>query len=265
MTIGEPFVREGGAGPQIVCLHSNASSSTQWRSLMERLAPRFHVLAPDAYGAGKSPEWPSARTIGLVDEVALIAPMLLRSPEPVTLVGHSYGAAVALKAAVLHPGRVRALALYEPTMFSLLDAQSPPPNDADGIREAVRRAATALDANDADAAAGFFIDYWMGRGSWEATPDSRKPPIIASIVNVRRWAHALTTEATPLAAFAALDIPVLYMIGSDSPASARGVARLLAPALPGARIERFEGIGHMGPITHADRINTAIEQFLLSL
>ena len=35
-----PFIREAGAGPGVVCLHSNASSSGQWRALMERLALR---------------------------------------------------------------------------------------------------------------------------------------------------------------------------------------------------------------------------------
>jgi pimeloyl-ACP methyl ester carboxylesterase len=40
-----------------------------------------------------------------------------------TLVGHSYGAAVALIAALATPGRVRAMALYEPTLFALLDAE----------------------------------------------------------------------------------------------------------------------------------------------
>ena len=44
------------------------------------------------------------------------------------LVGHSYGAAVALIAALACPERVRALVLYEPTLFSLVDADAPPPN-----------------------------------------------------------------------------------------------------------------------------------------
>ena len=38
-----PFVREVGAGPTVVCLHSSASSSAQWRPLMERLAGRHRA------------------------------------------------------------------------------------------------------------------------------------------------------------------------------------------------------------------------------
>src|SRR5258708_17546859 len=111
----EPFFREAGAGPGIVCTHANASTSGQWQALMRLLAPRFHVLAPDLYGSGKSPEWPSDRVISLRDEVAFIEPVLSRAGTPPALVCHSYGAAVALIAALVNPGRVRALALYEPT------------------------------------------------------------------------------------------------------------------------------------------------------
>jgi pimeloyl-ACP methyl ester carboxylesterase len=160
------------------------------------------------------------------------------------------------------PDRVQALALYEPVLFSLLDAESPPPNEADGIRSAVARSAAALDAGDLSSAAEHFIDYWMGRGAWARTPDQRKGPIAASMVDVRGWAGALLDEPTPLAAFAELNVPVLYMMGSESPASSRGVGRLLTRALPRVRLVEFGGLGHMGPITHAEMVNDAIVRFL---
>jgi pimeloyl-ACP methyl ester carboxylesterase len=261
MTPAEPHVREAGAGAPVVCLHSNASSSSQWRGLMELLSPTHHVLAPDSYGCGRSPDWPSPRSITLADEVALLAPLLARLRPPLTLVGHSYGAAVALKAALTAAVQVRALVLYEPTLFSLVDAATPQPNQADGIRQAVAAAGAALDRGDRDAAACAFIDYWMGAGSWAQTPQARKPAIAASVVNVRRWAHALTTEPAPLAAFRALDVPVLYMVGQRSTVSAHGVARRLAAALPRAELLTFEKLGHMGPITHPDGVNEAIAAF----
>jgi pimeloyl-ACP methyl ester carboxylesterase len=257
-----PFYREAGAGPGVVCLHANASTSGQWRGLMDRLAPKFRIFAPDLYDCGKSPHWPSDRVIRLADEAALIEPVLEQAGAPLALVGHSYGAAVALIAALANPGRVRALALYEPTLFALIDAERPAPNDADGIRNSVADASIALNAGNPDAAAERFIDYWMGAGAWQQTLEPRRPPIAASVANIRRWAHALFTEPTPLAAFGTLDVPVLYMIGKRSTASAHGVARLLAPALP--RVERvtFEALGHMGPVTDPDRVNEVIGQFL---
>jgi len=257
-----PFFREAGAGPGVVCLHSNASSSGQWRGLMDLLAPKYHVLAADSYGAGKSPAWPTDRPVRLRDEAALLEPVFARAGEPFTLVGHSYGAAVALIAALARPHRVRALALYEPTLFALVDAESPPPNEADGIRGAVAGAAAALDAGNLEGAAECFIDFWMGKGAWGNTPEARKAPIAASVVNIRGWAEALFGEPTPLQAFAGLRIPVLYMIGKRSPASSLGVARLLTKTLPRVEVVEFEGLGHMGPVTHSEIVNEAISRFL---
>ena len=198
-------------------------------------------------------------------EAEFIEPVLQRAGAPLVLVGHSYGAAVALIAALRQPARVKALVLYEPTLFSLVDAESPPPNAADGIRQAVAAAAAALGRGDANGAAEHFIDYWMGAGSWAGMPASRQAPIAASVRNVRRWAHALTTEPAPLAAWRALDMPVLYMLGGRSTASAHGVARLLAPALPHATQHRFEALGHMGPVTDPEPVNRAIEDFIARL
>jgi pimeloyl-ACP methyl ester carboxylesterase len=257
-----PYFREVGSGPGVVCLHANASSSSQWRALMEILAPRYHVLAADSFGAGKSPAWPTDGPVLLRDEVALLEPVLARAGEPFSLVAHSYGAAVALIAAMERPERIRALALYEPVLFSLLDAESPPPNDADGIRAAVADAVAALEARDPEGAARCFVDYWMGAGAWERTPQARRGPIVASISSVGGWGEALIAEPTPLKAFSRLDAPVLYMIGKDSPASSRGVARLLTRALPNVEVLEFEGLGHMGPVTHPEVVNEAIADFL---
>jgi pimeloyl-ACP methyl ester carboxylesterase len=229
---------------------------------MDLLAPKFHVLAPDSYGSGKSPEWPSDRVIRLGDEVALIEPVLAKAGSPVALVGHSYGAAVALIAALANPARVRAMALYEPTLFALLDAERPAPNEAEGIRSVIADASVALDAGNRDAAAERFIDYWMGDGAWKQIPEQRKPPIAASVTNMRRWAHALFTEPTPLNAFRSLDVPVLYMVGKRSRPSALGVARLLLAALPRVELVEFENIGHMGPVTDPGSVNEVIKHFL---
>jgi pimeloyl-ACP methyl ester carboxylesterase len=254
------FVRQAGRGPRVVCIHANASSSRQWLSLIDKLAPSFEVLAPDCYGAGRGPGWTVDRAIGLADEADLVEPLF--EPAPVVLVGHSYGAAVALTLALRQPSRVRALALYEPTLFSLLDAESPAPNDADGIRAAGADAVAAVEAGEANTAARRFIDYWMGHGAWDRTPEHRKAPILASITNVGAWGRALFGDATPLSAFGALDMPVLYMTGGRSTPSALGVARLLSTALPNVRLLNFAAMGHMGPVTHPEAVNDAIADFL---
>jgi pimeloyl-ACP methyl ester carboxylesterase len=257
-----PYFRETGAGPGVVCIHANAGASSQWRALMERLSPSHRIFAPDSFGAGRSPAWPADRVVTLSDEVALLEPVFAEAGDPFFLVGHSYGAAVALVAALARPERIRAIALYEPTLFALLEEEAPGQEAANGIRLAVADAAAAIDAGEPAAAAQRFIDYWMGPGSWAGMPEARQPPIAASMVNVAGWARALFCEPTPLRAFRALDLPVLYMVGGQSPASSRGVARLLTGALANVTVMEFAGLGHMGPVTHPELVNDAVAGFL---
>ena len=258
----QPYFREAGTGEGVVCLHSNASASAQWRSLMERLAPRFHVLAPDSLGAGRSPAWPKDTTVALSDEVALLEPVFARAGKPFSLVGHSYGGAVALITALAKPGSIKALALYEPTLFCLLEEEAPGQAAANGIRETAADAAAAVERGDPSAAAERFIDYWMGSGSWAAMPPPRQAVVAASMSNISGWAQALFGETTSLDAFRRLDVPVLYMMGARSPPSSLGVARLLTRTLPNVTVVAFDQLGHMGPVTHPEPVNEAIAQFL---
>jgi pimeloyl-ACP methyl ester carboxylesterase len=231
MSQTEPYFREAGSGPGVVCLHSNASSSAQWRGLIDLLSIDHHVLAPDLYGAGRSVDWHSDREIALLDEVRFIEPVLAKAGESFSLVGHSYG-------------------------------QSPPVGSVEGIQDAVRLASAALDAGDGEAAAEYFIDFWMGEGTWKATPAARRGPIAESVVNVRRWRHALFTEPTLASAFGALEMPILYMVGGESPESARAVGRALSPILPNVKVVEVQGWGHMAPITHAAAVNAQIAAFV---
>jgi pimeloyl-ACP methyl ester carboxylesterase len=226
------------------------------------LSDRYRVVAPDCYGSGKSPPMPSDRMLTLTDEAVFLEPAFASAGTPFALVAHSYGAAVALIAALARPERVQALALYEPTLFALVDANHPPPNDAEGIRSTAAAARAALDVGNLDLAAECFIDFWAGSGTWKSIPSARKPAITSSIINIPQWARALFTEPTPLAAFRELDMPILYMLGARSPESSRAVARLLIPELPRVRVVEFDALGHMGPVTHPEVVNDAIASFL---
>lgn len=120
-----PQFRETGAGPAIVCLHSSASSSGQWRALTERLADRFKVIAADLYGCGKTPAWPSDHPMYLDDELERLSPAFRAAGDRFHLIGHSYGVAIALKAALKDPQRLISLVLYEPVLFSVLVTGAP--------------------------------------------------------------------------------------------------------------------------------------------
>jgi pimeloyl-ACP methyl ester carboxylesterase len=253
-----PSFREAGAGPGVVCLHSNASSSGQWRGLMDMLASKFRVIAADSYGAGKSPARPPDTMLG--DEVALLEPVFSRAGDPFALVGHSYGGAVALVAAVTYPERVRALALYEPTLFALVERETP--RDVDGIRRTVVASVEQLKKGDKAAAARSFIDFWMEPGAYDRMPERNREAIAAAGVDVDEWRKALFGEPTPRDRFARLAIPVLLLVGKRSPLSSRSVARLLAQTLPRVEVLELDDCGHMAPVTQPERVNGAIARFL---
>ena len=42
-------------------------------------------------------------------------------------------------------------------------------------------------------------------------------------------------------------------------------ARKFSNVLPHARVLELEGIGHMGPVTHSEVVNSAIEIFLMEI
>jgi pimeloyl-ACP methyl ester carboxylesterase len=119
---GPTHVIEGGdpAAPPVVLIHGSDGVALDWpvSPLWEALAPHARLIAPDRPGHGHTPARPGSpvtvalnvrRLTQLLDALAL--------PGPVTLLGHSYGAAVALAFAAAHPQRVRALILVSPTAF----------------------------------------------------------------------------------------------------------------------------------------------------
>jgi pimeloyl-ACP methyl ester carboxylesterase len=257
-----PYFREAGAGTAVVCIHSSASSSGQWRALMERLANRFRVIAVDLYGSGKTAAWPQNRPMYLDDELALLSSVFQAAGDHFHLIGHSFGGAIALKAALENPDRLISLVLYEPVLFSVLMADAPQSAAAREILAVRDDTIRLVDEGNLNASAQRFVDYWMGEGTWAATPEPRRPVLAAAMRAVKPEWHAAFYEPTPLSAFAAVNVPTLFLTGTKSKASARAVARLLTAVLPRVRVEEIEGVGHMAPLTHPDRVNPLIERFL---
>ena len=257
-----PFHQEQGSGETVVCLHSNASTSAQWRQLSDLLADRFCVRAIDGYGAGRSPDWPPSIKATLDAEVDFLCTALEGADDQFHLVGHSYGAAVALQVAVRFPERVRSIAVYEPTLFYLVAGNDPAASPVAGIWQAAGDAAALVQRGDNASAAERFVDFWMKPGSWREMPAKRQDMVAHAVRHVGRWREATFATAAPAAAFASLQLPVLLMWGERSPESAQSVARLLGALLPQVTLAPQPGLGHMGPITDAERVNDRIASFL---
>jgi lipase len=101
--------------PPLVCLHGVTSHGRHFAKLAERLADRFHVVAPDLRGHGDStwePPWHLEQHVE--DVAAAVRGRGLAEPAP--WLGHSFGARVAFEVAAAEPGLVERLLLLDPAI-----------------------------------------------------------------------------------------------------------------------------------------------------
>ncbi|WP_162247147.1 alpha/beta fold hydrolase [Rhizobacter sp. Root404] len=258
----EPFVRESGNGPTVVCLHASASSSAQWRALTERLSGRFRVLAVDLHGCGRTPGWPGPLPLQLDDETTMLDPVWDRAGARFHLMGHSYGGAVAMHAAIRHVDRVASLLVYEPVMFGLLNKLEPDSMAASEINGVRADTSRFVASGHLDAAAARFGAYWLGDEAWAALTPERQAAMACAMPNVMPQWQAAFAEPPTRIEFGALSMPIQLLGGVCSTAAARAVSRLLADMLPHVFREELPGCGHMAPVTSPERVNPAIERFL---
>jgi pimeloyl-ACP methyl ester carboxylesterase len=157
---------------------------------------------------------------------------------------------------------VLSLVLYEPVLFGAVIADSRESAAAREILALRDDTIRLVDQGNLNLAAQRFVDYWTGEGTWLATPEPRRRALAEAMRAVKSQWHALLDEPTPLSGFEALDVPTLFMTGTESKASALAVTRLVTAVLPRVRREELEGMGHMGPVTHPGTVNPLIRRFL---
>jgi pimeloyl-ACP methyl ester carboxylesterase len=159
---GNPyFVRHWGKrdAPKLLMLHGFPEYSGAWNDLAPLLAERFHCIAPDQRGYGQSwrptevEHYKTALLVG--DLVALIG------DEPVTVLGHDWGASVAYALAISRPDLVSKLIIMNgvhPAPFQRELAKGGPQTDASQYIHYLRRTGveTALAADDFAKLMGLF-------------------------------------------------------------------------------------------------------------
>ena len=69
-------------------------------------------------------------------------------------------------------------------------------------------------------------------------------------------------EPAELEDYAMLMLPTLILCGECSPGPSRRIVEMLGAAMPGARIARIAGAGHMSPLTHANAVNALVRAHL---
>ena len=243
----------------VVLLHCSGSSGAQWRTLAARLGERYRVIAPDLIGYGAALPWSSSGEFSLAAEAAAVRSLLGTLGEPVHLVGHSYGGAVALHIARTRPELLRSLTLVEPSAFHLLRGGDA--IDAAAWREITDVAAEArgaLGVGDYGGGFGRFVDYWSGPGSWQAMPHDKRAVFAAQLGKVVLDFHALFSEPAELEDVCDIDLPTLLVQGGCTRLPSRCVCARLRMALPDASFRVVQGAGHMLPVTHREQVNGLI-------
>jgi hypothetical protein len=91
-----------GAGAPVITVHCSGSSHKQWTPLCDALGPNHRVVAPNLFGAGGTSPWPPHGRPQTLDDTAALVETAAKAAlgdddrAPI-IVGHSHGAAVALR------------------------------------------------------------------------------------------------------------------------------------------------------------------------
>jgi pimeloyl-ACP methyl ester carboxylesterase len=247
--------------PTVICLHSSAGSGAQWKTLADMLRGEFDVLTPDLYGHGGGPAWDGRRGGVLAADAVRIA-CLAAQVGTVHLVGHSYGAGVALRVALHHPRSVASVAVYEPVAMRVLFDYNARAGAATEVVDVARAIHRELNGGNAERAAQRFIDYWAGTAQWIALAPERRAAIVRCMPVLGDQFTALAHDTSTLADYRRLEAPVLYLSGQQTRASTRRIGELLRFTLAHVDSSIMSGMGHLGPITHPYPVAQRIATFI---
>lgn len=239
------FARDLGHGPRKgLMLHCSLAHGGAWRGLAGRFEDDFTFAAPDFPSHGRSAVWGRQGSYhGACTEMA----KSFLGDEPVDLIGHSFGATVALRLALEAPAQVRSLVLIEPVFFAVALADDPAFVSDMSALEAV------LASEGRHAATREFLSQWGDGLPWEMMPKETQDDMASRIEVILDAAPALYEDTAGMLAegrLQALDLPVLLLRGSASPAVTETVNAGLARRISGAQTGVIEGAGHMAPISH---------------
>jgi len=255
------YYRDEGEGIPVVLGHCSTGSSGQWRELHRRMAGRYRLIAPDHIGYGRTAAYAGSAPL-MELEIAIVETLVRSASQPVHMVGHSYGGAVLVRAAIRMPDHVRSLTLYEPTLFYLLAPAGRVAEHAE-IKAVADRVIRCVDENDVAEAARGFLEYWTGPGAYDAMDQRLREAVTAGMTKLRiEWPEALKPQGATVEALSALRTPVQLIGGSHTTAAAKAVTDILRGLWPKALYAEIEGAGHMGPITHAGAVNEVIDTFV---
>src|SRR3954470_11798820 len=235
-----------GQGPPILFVHGDiVGPALTWRKQRE-LAERWSLIIPSRPGFGES------RALERNDfevEAPMFAELL---GDGAHLVGHSYGAVIALLAAALRPESVHSLVVSEPGALNVA-AGRPHVDEVIAHGEQLYQAGRAMEPRE------FLLHFRAGVHSAHETPDDLPDWLERGARHVMHERPPWEAEL-PLDALAAAPFGKLVISGDHSPAF-ETMCDVIAQRI-GARRELVTGRAHTIPATGAP-YNELLESFLL--
>ncbi len=254
---------EGGAGATVVLLHSGefgGAAELSWEFTLGPLAERFHVVAPDWLGFGRTD-----KLVDFADRRGRVIRHMRRFLETTGIaladfIGNSMGgsmlAQIAADRPVIFP--IRSLVLASGGGQAIDSAARRALLAYDGTADAMRAllAAMMADPKWAEDAAYVARRQVMATmpGAWEAAASARLRPPAGAARN--QFGQADTTPYESIA------VPTLIVAGADDALRAPGYAGALAGRIPNAELRVFDNCGHCPNIEHAQAFNRAVIDFL---
>ena len=241
-----------GDGPPLVLVHGTSADHTRWASVIGPLSERFTTYAVDRRGRGASSD---AATYSIEAEFDDIAAVVDSIGGEVDVIGHSYGAACSLEAALRSP-HFRRLVLYEPPLPVGMEIYPP------GF---VERLQALVDAGDREAVVTTFLTAVVRMPADQLEMVRRDPSWEGRLAG----AHTIPRElgiadgyVTDFARYATLDVPTLLLVGGDSPPFLVEPSRKLNEAIRGSRLTTMPGQQHVAMTTAPDLFLGAVLDFL---
>ncbi|WP_293576155.1 alpha/beta hydrolase [Phaeobacter sp.] len=261
------FSRSFGAGPRpVLAIHCSLAHSGAWRGLGSVMAEEATLHAFDMLSHGRSPDWDGAGVFQLRNAdlaLALLADLDASEAASLDLVGHSFGATVALAVAQRRPELVRSLTLIEPVLFAA--AGQIEPKSLVQMREEHLEIRDAYAQGQLEHATRLFNRAWgAGHPKWPDLPEQSRAAMMRSFPAVMDCDKQVYEDEAGLVAegqLETLSVPVLVVDGSESQPIMQVVTRALMQRLPDGRHVRIAGAGHMAPITHAADVADHLRQF----
>jgi pimeloyl-ACP methyl ester carboxylesterase len=255
-----------GEGPVLLLIHGLGASSEHWRQVIEPLARDHTVIAPDLPGHGDSePGGGGDYSVGGL--AAILRDLLLvLGHRRSTLVGHSLGGGVAMQFAYQFPEHLERLVLLSsgglgPEVSPLLSAAALPgagayiaataPFARALRRPRPRRAIARLHSTELTE-----ILYGYGR----LAEPRRRAAFLATVRSVIGLAGQRVSALDRL--YLANAVPVLIAWGAADRLVPAAHAQRALRGIPNARLEIFEGVGHLPQLEAPERFLETLQRFL---